>query len=255
MKDKRLRKILLIKDLDNEDIFGIIGRMEVLLDYFKKKEKYNNLIPFLETYYLVSKSVAEKNTKYYTNYKDLEKMDVYFASLYFKPLLTYLETGKCSKPWQNYFKYCKEDGIPFVQMILGINAHINADLLMSLNKLNYKNRKDFFVINKILKEVTPKVMKFLAFEEHDVFGIGGLVFKKFVNQEFKNVIFNWRTKSWENSRYLSSKKKSITKEESKIYDQTENISLEIIKIFEDLSIFKNISEVSKKLHNLNVKIK
>ena len=126
------RQVLQIKDLKSETIFDVIGRMEVLLEYFKSKPRHKNLVPFLETYYLITKAVAEKqlkHPKFFRDPKSLGKLDVDFANLYFKPLKIYLETGRTVKPWQKYFEYCEQkNGLPFLQMFLGMNAHINADL-------------------------------------------------------------------------------------------------------------------------------
>src|SRR3989338_3885961 len=112
-----------------------IGEVAVRLYHYTQKQ-YKNLVPFLETYYLITKSVADKqfsSKSFFAKPGQLSKLDVYFASLYFIPLKSYLESGKKVKPWKIYFDYCeRKDGIPFVQMFLGINAHINADLSSSI---------------------------------------------------------------------------------------------------------------------------
>ncbi len=196
-----LRKLLVIDNLKDETIYTIIGRMEVLLKYFKENKKHNSLAPFLETYLLVTIAVAEKyNLKksYFSEFKSIEKLDIYFASLYFSPVLNFIETGKSTKPWQSYFKYISDNnGIPFLQIILGINSHINADLFTSISKLKYSNEKDYFLVNDILMEVIPDVMKILI-KRHDLLGFGSLVFKNFITNEFHMVIEKWRSDAWAN---------------------------------------------------------
>ncbi|MDP3741669.1 MAG: DUF5995 family protein, partial [bacterium] len=181
MDKDQLTKILTIKDLQRETIFDIVGRMKVLLEFFKRNPRHKNLVPFLKTYYLITKSVAERRLerkKYFADTTGLDRLDAHFADLYFRPLREYLLRGKMKKPWQTYFKYCeRKDGIPFVQMLLGINAHINSDLLTSIVDLKYGNRKDFLTINIILKEEIPDVMKFLVRVDHDLYGLGVLVFR------------------------------------------------------------------------------
>src|SRR3989344_5488294 len=196
MNQTKVSRLLSIADVEGGDIYDVIGRMKVLLEFFKRNQEYKNLTPFLKTYHLITKSVAERSLEhddFFKNFDSLNHMDVYFANLYFRPLKYYLVNNRMVRPWQTYFKYCqREDGIPFLQMLLGINAHINSDLLISVLVLRYRNKSDFLKINKILKEEISDVMKFLAFVDHDLYGYGALVFRKFVLHEFKNVIVAWR---------------------------------------------------------------
>lgn len=250
MDKSQLTKILIINDLKRETIFDVVGRMKVLLEFFKRNKKYKNLAPFLKTYYLVTKSVAERRVEhksYFSNPAAMDHLDVYFADLYFRPLKAYLLRRALVKPWQTYFRYCeKKDGIPFVQMLLGINAHINSDLLTSVINLRYDDRKDFLVINKILKEEIPDVMKFLVKVDHDMYGLGALVFRDFALREFRNVIVHWRETVWKNSQKIDQRKYFQIKRG--VLTQTEDIGREIIRIFENLP---DISQTSKLLSKMN----
>lgn len=255
LNKREIDKILNI-NTKKENIFDIIGKMQVLLDELKKFPYHKGLMPFLETYYLVTKKVAEKNIEhkhYYKNYNQLEKLDLHFASLYFKPLNSYLKKREYIKPWQTYFKYCKDsNGIPFVQMLLGINVHINADLLTSLVYLDYKEKTDFLAINTVLKDTIPEVMKFLAFKEKDFFGFSGLLFKKFITTEFKDIVVKWRLNTYKNSLILNNR--NIQRYRPIIYEQTENISKDIIKIFNSPYSFKDLLDEKSELHKLKVKL-
>lgn len=89
-----------------ETIYGVLGRMEVLLDYFKQNERHHGLVPFLEVYYLVTKAVAEKRVleeAFFDDFPSMERLDMHFASLYFRPLRRFLATGRPPRPWQRYF--------------------------------------------------------------------------------------------------------------------------------------------------------
>src|SRR4051794_10601152 len=55
---RQLREVLTAEDWANESIFSVIGRMEVLLEYFEDQPKYHPLVPFLQTYYYVTKAIA-----------------------------------------------------------------------------------------------------------------------------------------------------------------------------------------------------
>lgn len=255
MNKKSLAEVLIIQDLKKETIFDVVGRMKVLLEYFKRNPKHKNLVPFLKTYYLITKSVAERSLEredYFHNTKKLHELDAYFADLYFRPLKEYLLNKKFKKPWQTYFRYCeRKDGIPFVQMLLGINAHINSDLLTSVVNIKYTNRKDFLTINKILKEEIPNVMKFLVRVDHDIYGLGSLFFKSFALQEFRHVIVKWRGIVWRNKQKYD--KENYKKARKVIHNQTEEIGKEIIRIFENLAHFRNLSHLVQRMNNLGIK--
>jgi hypothetical protein len=252
----QVHKILTIDDIHKETIYGVIGRMEVLLEYFEKNPKFHSLTPFLKTYYLVTKASSEKYIAYkhyFHNIRDHELLDIYFATLYFKPLLYYLQTGKALSPWKHYYSYCKKpDGLPFLQMLIGINVHINADLYASLVYLPYKHKNDFFLVNQILEEVLPAVLHFLAFSKHDVIGVSGLFLKGFILAEFHKVIERWRMEAWVNASKTNNINKaaylrSITK-------STEAISEQLIDELHHLYAINKISQAPSLINTLSVKL-
>ncbi|MEO6729083.1 MAG: DUF5995 family protein [Candidatus Dojkabacteria bacterium] len=226
---------LLTIDLETETIFGIIGRMESLTDIFHKNSEYNHLIPFLKTYKAVTQGVEDHLTlekNFYNNPRQMEKLDVYFASLYFFPLKQYLETGSEKSPWKVYFDFCESGpNIPFVQLLLGINAHINADLYTTLLKLDYIESEDFEKVNSILSELIPGIMSYLAFEEKDIYGLGGMVLKNLYANEFKNIIVRWSTDAWYN--YKKSKEQGVDHTQ-KIREQTEILADQIVILWQEL---------------------
>jgi hypothetical protein len=248
---KELCNVLSIPHVKQESVLKIMGRMDVLATYFEKHQP--SFVPFLKTYYVVTRAVAEKSIHkgYFNNPLQLEVLDAYFASLYFKPVSTFVCTGKKDTPWETYFTYCKKKkGIPFVQMLLGINAHINTDLMQCIVDLNYKQREDYLKINTILKEVIPEVMGFLAWKEHDVFGLGGVVFRKFVTEEFKNIIVKWRLQAWDNAQVVRNHKHF----HAQVVEQTEIVGKEIIRIFEDITFLHALPKAMKKLRGLRVEV-
>ena len=69
-----------------ESIYSIMGRMDTLIDFFTLKKNFSKHLPFLKTYYLVTRRVSEKNVEnssYYENKKNLERLDILFASFTF----------------------------------------------------------------------------------------------------------------------------------------------------------------------------
>lgn len=248
-----LKRLLFIPDPSSETIFGVVGRMEVLLGLFEKEEEYHSLMPFLKTYYFVTKAAAEKyfqKKHYFTNLRAYETLDVYFASLYFKPLFIFLTRGEHVTPWKTYFDYCsKLNGVPFLQMILGINAQINADLYKALVYLKYKDEKDFFLVNDILQEVIPDVIKFMVFSEHDIYSIRGLVMKDFFLTEFHTIIERWRSEAYMRVRFPKHAGGHTYKE---IAAQTEKIAAELVSDFASVSVMPVITRAVERLENLSL---
>jgi hypothetical protein len=200
LSGSQLRHVLLIPDPKQETIFGVVGRMETLIGIFEGDERYHGLLPFLKTYYFVTKASAEiyvKKKDFFRSLRDYEILDVYFATLYFTPLLRFLTDGKHEPPWKTYFDYVrKPDGKQFLRLLLGVNAHINGDLCKAVVDLNYRHERDFFLVNDILLAVIPKVTQYMVFSEHDLFSASGLVFKDFFRSEFHNVVEKWRSEAW-----------------------------------------------------------
>ncbi len=255
MNQTKVSRLLSIGNVEGSDMYDVIGRMKVLLEFFKRQKRYKNLTPFLKTYHLITKSVAERSLEdnnFFKNPMALNHLDVHFANLYFRPLKYYLVNNRMVRPWQTYFRYCERaDGIPFLQMLLGINAHINSDLLTSVIMLQYQYKSDFLKINKILKDEIPDVMKFLAFVDHDLYGYGALVFRKFVLHEFKNVIVAWRNQVWQNA--LLSHARSFSDIQKRVHAQTEALADELIGLFHS-GKFSNFSQVVTRVNKLRVKV-
>jgi hypothetical protein len=231
-----VKQLLKVKDEDSEDIFAIIGRMELLLDYFNSEEDLQGLSPFLHVYQLVTKKVQEEcfsEQKRIHNYKQLKILDVYFAKLYFQPLRKYLSGEKVPKPWQQYFHYAGSDSyMPMTSLLLGINAHITSDLTQSIFDLDYKSKQDFNYINDILESLIPEVMRYLA-SKKDIFALAGLFADEFVKQEFKAIVVRWRRQSWQNHLLLRSGDLKLQelheKTEKRAEDIIETVSLSSLK--------------------------
>ena len=163
LSNKNLNNLFSLKNAD--DIYDVIGRMEMSLQYIDKHPELelDGVKPFLNTYYLVTRNVLSEalaRADSFENYKMVEKLDIEFAQLFFTPLKAAVEGKKIPSPWKEYFKASKQiDVLPFVKMLLGINAHINGDLGVALYKVRYRSINDFRMINNILAEVIPDVMK------------------------------------------------------------------------------------------------
>lgn len=189
-----------------KSIYDVIGRMKVMLDLCEEHSELKFLRPFFYTYYLVTKRVATtylESKSAFQNAEEVEKLDIVFASLFFQPLKEYLHQRTIPAPWRNYFAYNRTDPhAAFVSLLLGINAHINGDLAVALKLAKVENYADFNKINSILLEVIPEVMRNLAYNEHDIWGAGGLILKQYAEAEFRELIVGWRSQAWANYQQL-----------------------------------------------------
>lgn len=247
---------LLSIDLKQDSIFDVIGKMEVSIGILEDMDEFEHINAFLKTYYYVTKNVATayyNNKEQYEDYQELERLDVLFANKFFQPLLSYLNHQEKISPWQNFFEYNQSKyNIPFLQMLLGINAHINADLPMTLYEMKIDSDTDYQLINKILLETTPEVMQNLAFHEHDIFGAGGMVLKAFIEAEFNRIVVKWRNDAWANyQRLLTHDDPQIGRKQLNIL--TENIAGQLIELFSARSALK-LHQFTDKLHELEVLI-
>lgn len=251
----QLHRLLIIDNPRKESIYSIVGRMEVLIDMFSKRHELRGLLPFLKTYYFVTRQAGEKYIlykEYFDHPKDYEILDIYFASLYFKPLYAYLEEHAYHKPWQHYFHYTtKSDALPILQILLGINAHINTDLYASLVHLKYDHTADYLRVNTILKEVMPDVLRLLA-KEHDLVGLSGLMHGELIHTEFKTIIERWRLDAWQNAQRTTSANAQIYFRT--IANNTEAVAEQLVKSADDLTHFKHVLTSVIKLHTLSVQV-
>lgn len=176
--------------------------------------------------------------------------------MFFGPLVAYCSEKSVPKPWQTFFAYAdRKDRSPFVGMLLGINAHINGDLAVCLTKLEYHERKDFLAINKILEEVLPETLKFLAFHEKDPIALGGLALESFVTQEFKQIVVRWRELAWQNAQIMeASSRVGPEKSLADLHNQAEGVGKQIIKIFDEALHLKHLPRLLERTHELQVGI-
>ncbi len=247
-------KDLLNFDAENEDIYSVEGRMRALLDYFKSNKEFEFLQDFLKVYYLVTEKVVDSRlakTELFKDSKNLNKLDAVFCSLYFNAVNDYIFNGSPKEPWVNTFKLSTLNNYPFVNVLMGINSHINGDLAVALNQINFKNEQDFDKVSSILYAVIPSVMGYLAFERMDLFGAVGLIARQFVENEFNVLIVKWRDDSYDN--YLKLKKsKNIKKDISYIKKSTELLSENIYNVFKS-EIFNPVNLIND-LNKMEVRL-
>lgn len=247
-------KSIYLQDLKFDSIEDVIHKMELLSRSFESNKELHPLLSFLKVYLLVTKKVHERSLSgYFNNPKKLEELDIHFANLYFKPIFAYLENHVYQSPWSNYLKYSENNTDPFILMLLGINSHVNSDLLESLIELNYDEYDDFIAVNDILLETIPEIMSYLAIHEKDIWGLGGLIFYGFARDEFLKTVVRWRDEVWKNYQKIKSEKLQ-NKYLEYIRNDTEYIAENIADIFNDISHFKKIQKSFVRLNSLSASI-
>ncbi len=248
-------KVLRLASLEeNPSVHQIRGRMATLLDYFEDEERYSSYAPFMYVYHSVTSSVADymiEDDDFFDNPDALENLDAEFAELYFRPLRENIENDRRPEPWKTYFDYCSRDKTrPAVEMLLGINAHINADLLHALHSQNYSERQDYQRINRILEKQLQDAMIYLA-RRHDLAGLFGFMDRRMAYREFQRLVVNWRENTWES--YQEIKEDDFEAHKHEIYSQTEEVAEEIVKLEEDFN-YLNLYSTIRKANRLEVKL-
>lgn len=215
-------------------LLSVVGRMDMTLEWMRRQPNYRGLIPFLQTYYLVTKAVTAagmQRRKFYRNPAALERLDIVFAALYFKPLERFL-VGQQARlsPWTTYYSYCNAGGgNAFVELLLGINAHINGDLPIALSTVRYREQKDFYKIDALLLSVIPEVMQFLTRHYHDYLSVGAMLLPSLTEHEFHSIVVRWRHQAWVNAQQIN--KKNMPAARKQLQVQTEALAKRLVDIF------------------------
>ncbi len=164
-------------------------------------EKNNSLVPFIDAYRRITKEVLERKARgEFENPDSMQKLDLAFADRYYRPLNAYLEKGEKRRPWKTYFEYVERDNSqPVIELLLGINAHINADLPAVLRETGYEDRGDFDRVNQALGNAMAPILRRLASERRDFFSAATYVFRPAAWLGLRK-IKSWRKDAWRNSR-------------------------------------------------------
>ena len=117
--------------------------------------KQLNLIPFHDTYFLITRSVLSKlDTGFFENDDNMTSFVLSFAKFYFDALDQYFKGESVSSAWQYLFNQCERNHLPrFVYLLLGVHAHINQDLSLCVRTLDFGAafKNDYLAINHIIK--------------------------------------------------------------------------------------------------------
>ena len=114
-----------------------------------------NLIPFHDTYFLITTSVFSKlGTGFFENDDNMTSFVLSFSKFYFDALDQYFKGESVPSAWQFMFNQCERNHLPrFVYLLLGVHAHINQDLSLCVRTLDFgvAFKNDYLAINHIIK--------------------------------------------------------------------------------------------------------
>ncbi|MFB6203905.1 MAG: DUF5995 family protein [Candidatus Nanohaloarchaea archaeon] len=242
-KDEVFEKIEIGEPSTIEDV---IEGMEALQQFLGERERYRSLLPFLKAYYRVTSSVQERKRQgFFDHPGEMDRLDVVFARRYFEPVKEYLDGEDPGRPWSPYFDYCRRnDSMASLEMMLGINVHINADLAPALEEAGFRHRKDYDRINEVLESEIVSLLRYLVLNRPDRLNLAAVLMPMVVDREFRNVIVRWRDRTWEN-------REAMDLEE--LQRQTCEVSRELVEIGHDLNPL-NLPHRLKELERLEVSL-
>jgi hypothetical protein len=222
-------------------------------------KKYSGLEPFLYAYILMTEKLIEENNKVKMLFKDPDKivsLDATLANDYLEITDKVLNKESAQSPWSNYFNYCSNtDGSRILQLLLGVNTHINYSLVVENISQGKINHDDFFKMNDVLIAIIPQI--------HDYFlntGNPGFLkltkpFLWIIKPVIKQYILTFVKTAWKNIEYISrsSKKDTLL---NKLKQKVEDNALKIIKLYNLINNPKALLSPWNiyKLFNLNSKL-
>ena len=128
-----------------------------------KGTDFENLKAFNATYHIITQNVFKKmHTGYFHNDKKMEEIDIVFAQFYFTALKNFVNKEPVDLAWNTLFSNLISN-IPFqfIYMALGINAHVNNDLPLTLLQINPDTKEensDYNKINIVIKDSLDQVI-------------------------------------------------------------------------------------------------
>ena len=153
-----------------QDMDTVIRDFERIKNYFEARDDNRFIFAtiYLKTTTYFKKAIQEGAIDHP---QWLEKVICNFADLYIEALTNY-ENGRrwiVPGPWLKSFDVAVEKAAkPSVQLLLGMNAHINHDLAIAIDRSLGpeeslgKYEADYFKMNKMFKKLLPAFFKFVA---------------------------------------------------------------------------------------------
>lgn len=210
-------------------LVDVVAHMDELVTRWQNTSTDRGFLPFMYTYRAVTKEVIRRRDVHmFKDPEQLERLDIIFANQFFRPYTEFLQVGVAPNPWRIYFEYCKNpNGDPILQMLLGINAHINGDLAVALVRADYQSQTDFMYVDMLLKKVIPQVLWYLGTKHRSFMSVVALAMPMVVSREFNETIVRWRESAWQSAMLLRADATHI----DAIRTRAEEIGSTLIELF------------------------
>jgi DNA-directed RNA polymerase subunit N (RpoN/RPB10) len=210
--------------------FEVLDRMDLLIGVWKPSNDARQI--FLSCYRLMTGNMLNALDK--GAFHDPEWINTLlhnFADYYFDALACY-DCGKpVSKVWQEVHQYTNEKKLRHVQyLLMGVNAHINYDLVLTLYDMLHEDWKnlskeeqilryqDHCKVNEIIAASIDEVQDELLSPSDPVMGWIDTAFGRVDEYLLSRLITSWRQEVWDQACVLMS---------SSDMDEQENIRLKL----------------------------
>jgi hypothetical protein len=183
---------------DADGIPALLRKMRTLEKFYDGHDRYSGFKPFISVYRQVTEDVqALYAADRFNNPATMEELDLYFAKLYLDPMKAFLVNGEKRRPWRTYIDYCRrDDRHPSLAMFLGINAHINGDLLQAVNHVGLDDEADYNRVNGILENHLSDNLHHLLVAERDRLALYAELVKPVTRYELHRTVIRWRADIW-----------------------------------------------------------
>lgn len=163
-----------------------------------------NLRAFNSTYLIITKGViARIGTNFFNNDNAMELFDTRFAQYYFDALKNYCDSRPTARAWEILFDSCLNNNLfQFQYMALGVNAHVNNDLALTLYDIKVNDYHDYLKINDVIAQSISSVV--LSFHEKSP----AIEYCKNNLRDIYRLILviiirKWRKEAWNNYKILN----------------------------------------------------
>jgi Family of unknown function (DUF5995) len=152
-------------------IDDVLDQMEAVASAFPDRD---GIAHFNRLYYKVTQEVGRSvAARAFEDGAFLTRLDIVFASRYFRALRQYLSGGGAPRSWRVLFESRHRSGVSALRFaVAGMNAHINFDLALSLVEtaaergivldVDTPQHRDYERINRLLGETMPAVKVWFA---------------------------------------------------------------------------------------------
>ena len=185
---------------------------DILISFGELKEDYiqekDHRLVFTYIYLETTKEIKKQiNSGVYENPDWIENITVKFANLYVSAIKNYDQNLPLAKSWELSFNVnATKKQYLSTQLLMAMNAHINHDLPLALEKSFYDGyspiqvRRDFFKMNELFSDLTPRFLN-LMYEMEELLGV--IPMNKGLKEYFIFNYIKWmRNGAWENGNDL-----------------------------------------------------